>query len=354
MRTIVVVDYDPSWPAAFEQVRARVWPAVSDIATSIEHVGSTAVPGLAAKPIIDVSVVVPSDQEIPLAILRLAALGYVHRGTLGVPQREAFDSPEGPPEHHLYLCPSASIGLANHLAVRDSLRADLDAAREYGALKKRLADRFPHDIKSYVDGKTDFLLSLLQASGSSGPRIRSRVMPRSAEAVRMFDQKVERGMLALVLPWGLLVGLMALGALPIPDSRDLLGDTLFYGTMLAGFAATAALAAKVVPGAGRYSFLRRVLSPACAFVACELVLHVLEWLGVGRIALKQMAPNPTTMGQRAWAMTHGAINLVVPIATIFGGTWALLGTPRRPYGRGGRSSSPASSPPISCESTESR
>ena len=171
MRTIVVVEYDPSWPAAFERVRAAVWPAVSDVAVSVEHVGSTAVPGLAAKPIIDVSVVVGAASDVPAAIQRLATLGYVHRGNLGVEGREAFESPDGLPAHHLYLCPRDSPALANHLAVRDHLRTHPDAAKEYGALKRRLAERFPHDSEGYVDGKTDFLLRILRAAGFPSVRL---------------------------------------------------------------------------------------------------------------------------------------------------------------------------------------
>jgi GrpB-like predicted nucleotidyltransferase (UPF0157 family) len=165
MRTIVVVDYDPRWREAFERVRSTVWPIVSDIALGIEHVGSTSVPGLAAKPIIDVSIVVRAESEVPTVIERLSTLGYVHQGNLGVEGREAFRSPEGLPAHHLYLCPRDSPGLANHLAVRDYLRMHPNTAEEYGELKKALAKQFPHDIDGYVDGKTDMLLRILRAAG---------------------------------------------------------------------------------------------------------------------------------------------------------------------------------------------
>ena len=163
MRTIVV-DYDPSWPEVFERLRAHIWPALSDVALTVEHVGSTSVPGLAAKPIIDMTIVVPTESEIPVAIGRLATLGYVHRGNLGVEGREAFHSPDGLPKHHLYLCPHNSLGLRNHLAVRDYLRSHPETACEYGQLKKRLARDFPHDIDSYIDGKTDLILKILQAA----------------------------------------------------------------------------------------------------------------------------------------------------------------------------------------------
>lgn len=164
MRTIVVVDYDAAWPGAFERLRAAIWPAVRDAAEAIEHVGSTAVPGLAAKPIIDLDIVVRSGAEVPAAVARLAALGYAHRGNLGIEGREAFDGPPGPDVHHLYVCPRDSAALANHVAVRDYLRAHPDAAREYGELKKALATRFPHDIDAYVGGKADLLQRIMRAA----------------------------------------------------------------------------------------------------------------------------------------------------------------------------------------------
>lgn len=165
IRTIVVVDYDPGWPEAFERVRSRVWPVVSGVALAMEHVGSTSVPGLAAKPIVDISVVVRGEPEVPVAIKLLATLGYVHRGNLGIEGREAFHSPDGLPVHSLYLCLRDSIALANHLAVRDYLRTHPNTATEYGELKKRLAKEFSHDIDSYIDGKTDLLLGILRVSG---------------------------------------------------------------------------------------------------------------------------------------------------------------------------------------------
>jgi GrpB-like predicted nucleotidyltransferase (UPF0157 family) len=165
MKTIAVVDYDPAWPAAFESLRAAIWPAVHDIATAIEHVGSTAVPGLAGKPVVDLDIVVSTASAAATAIRRLGALGYVHRGDLGVPGREAFRAPASGPRHHLYLCLASSHALANHLAVRDHLRAHPHLAAEYGALKKQLAVRFAHDSGGYTAGKTDLLIGVLRDAG---------------------------------------------------------------------------------------------------------------------------------------------------------------------------------------------
>ncbi|MEO8602674.1 MAG: GrpB family protein [bacterium] len=171
MRSIVVVDYDPAWPAVFEQLRARLRPALSDPAWRIEHVGSTSVPGLAAKPVIDLSVVVPAANALPPVIERLAGLDYIHLGELGVEGREAFRCTADLPAHNLYACPQGSLGLVNQLAVRDYLRAHAETAQAYAALKRRLAEQFPHDIDSYVDGKTDLLLDILTRAGIDAGRL---------------------------------------------------------------------------------------------------------------------------------------------------------------------------------------
>jgi GrpB-like predicted nucleotidyltransferase (UPF0157 family) len=101
---------------------------------------------LAAKPIIDISVVLPKRADVQTGISRLATLGYVHRGDLGIEGPEAFTNPEGLPKHNLYLCARDGVALANHLAVRDYLCAHPEAAREYSELKKRLAERFANDM----------------------------------------------------------------------------------------------------------------------------------------------------------------------------------------------------------------
>ena len=164
MPEIVVVDYDPGWPKLFEALRTPIAAALGDLALAIEHVGSTAVPGLAAKPVVDIAAVVrPGD--VSAAIGRLAPLGYVHKGDLGVPGREAMAHPPGAPRHHLYVCPEGNLALANQLAVRDHLRANPAAASAYGELKHRLAVTFADDVDGYVEAKTPLILEMLRASG---------------------------------------------------------------------------------------------------------------------------------------------------------------------------------------------
>lgn len=164
MSTVQVVDYDARWPDTYDALRRTVWSAIGDVALTVEHVGSTSVPGLAAKPIIDMDVVVP-ENSVRIGIARLVAIGYIHRGDLGVPRREAFHCPDNTPRHHLYLCPVGSDALRNHLAVRDHLRSHPQVAEAYGALKKALVRSHAHDIDGYVEAKTGFLIGILRSAG---------------------------------------------------------------------------------------------------------------------------------------------------------------------------------------------
>jgi GrpB-like predicted nucleotidyltransferase (UPF0157 family) len=153
---IVIVDYSPAWLLEFELLRDRAAAAVGNLAIAIEHVGSTAVPGLAAKPVIDLVIVV-EPEDVQAAIDRLTVIGYVHQGNLGVEGREAFGVPEGERRHHLYVSPTDSEELRAQLAFRNRLRADPELATEYEALKRELAWRFRDDRVGYTDAKTAFV-----------------------------------------------------------------------------------------------------------------------------------------------------------------------------------------------------
>jgi len=155
---IVIVESDPMWPVEFERLRTRAAGAVGDVAVAIEHVGSTAVSGLAAKPVIDMVVVV-EPHDLQTAVERLVAIGYVHQGNLGVEGREAFGVPEGERRHHLYVSPTDSEELRAQLAFRDRLRANPELAAKYEGLKRELAVRFRDDREGYTDAKTDFVIA---------------------------------------------------------------------------------------------------------------------------------------------------------------------------------------------------
>jgi GrpB-like predicted nucleotidyltransferase (UPF0157 family) len=166
---IVIVDYDPGWPAEFERLRDRTAAAVGELAIAVEHVGSTAVPGLAAKPVIDLVVVV-APIDVGRAVERLVAIGYTHLGNLGVEGREAFSVPPGEPRHHhLYVSPTNSEELRAQLAFRDNLRADAALAADYEALKRQLAERYRNDRPGYTDAKTEFVTRASRSSAPASP-----------------------------------------------------------------------------------------------------------------------------------------------------------------------------------------
>ena len=167
MDPIIVVDYDPLWPGQFDEIAARVRAAfLGAPLVAVEHVGSTSVVGLAAKPIIDLNVIVPTRADLPVAIVRLATLGYVHEGDKGITGREAFRCPPGTAWHHLYACAEDNAEHKRHIAFRDYLRGHPEAPRQYEALKRDLAVRFRDDRLAYNDGKTDFVEAVLKKAGA--------------------------------------------------------------------------------------------------------------------------------------------------------------------------------------------
>lgn len=143
----------------------RLTDALGPLVQRIEHVGSTAVPGLPAKPVIDLDVVIATPADLPEVITRLRALGYRHEGDLGIAGREAFTDPDAAPAHHLYVCAAGSPELARHLTFRDYLRGHPAQARAYAELKRSLAERFRTDREAYSRGKATFIERALAAAG---------------------------------------------------------------------------------------------------------------------------------------------------------------------------------------------
>jgi len=166
---VVVWDYYPGWPLVFQALAQRVRRALGRTVLAVEHVGSTSIPGCAAKPIIDMDAVVKPAQ-VPAALRALARAGYVHAGDQGVPGREVMKPPTGDPNHHLYVCPSDSRELARHLAFRDYLRRHPDEVSAYSALKRRLAQNLGVDRQAYTDAKSAFIERILRLAGDPGGR----------------------------------------------------------------------------------------------------------------------------------------------------------------------------------------
>ena len=143
-----VCDYDPQWPERFRMLAERAKKALGGFAIVVEHVGSTAVPGLSAKPVIDLDLVM-RPEDLPRAIELLRLLGYQHEGDRGVAGRHSFRWPPGEEQHHLYVCGPDSPALREHRLFRDHLRAHPAAARAYAALKRISAQRYATDREAY-------------------------------------------------------------------------------------------------------------------------------------------------------------------------------------------------------------
>jgi GrpB-like predicted nucleotidyltransferase (UPF0157 family) len=161
---VVVAEYDDDWPKLFEQIARAVREAVADLGAEVEHVGSTSVPGLAAKPVIDIDVVVRSTADVGPAIDRLRSLGYGYQGDKGIRGREAFMWPRGAKPHHLYVVVEGSGPHADHVEFRDYLRQHPGVAREYAALKRNLAEQHGEDRLGYTEAKSEFITGALRAA----------------------------------------------------------------------------------------------------------------------------------------------------------------------------------------------
>ena len=163
---ILVVEYDAAWPQRFEQLRreyAMAMEAAGVPVVAIEHVGSTSVPGLAAKPIIDCDIVV-TEQHAPAASEALAGLGFRALGELGIPLRWAFKEPARLAGTNTYVIVKGSLSLRNHLAVRDTLRANPALREQYAAVKRR-AGATAANIEDYGRAKNAVVQQILAAAG---------------------------------------------------------------------------------------------------------------------------------------------------------------------------------------------
>lgn len=171
----LVVGYDARWPERFASLRQKVAGALGPLASRIEHVGSTAVAGLAAKPIIDLDVLLVSADNLSAAVERLARIGYQHQGDLGIAGRHAFRNPPGESDHHLYVCTPDCEEFVRHVALRDYLRVQPVEAKAYGDLKVDLGRRFADDRRAYMQGKHEFLQGLVKRALEDRLQVRQAI-----------------------------------------------------------------------------------------------------------------------------------------------------------------------------------
>ena len=177
MTVTLVHPYDAAWPEWFEVLRARLQAPLAGVANGIEHVGSTAVPAMAAKPIVDIDIVV---ERADFAAVRehLARLGYVHQGDKGIPDREAFDLADAEakrslPAHHLYVCMAGCAELRKHLDFRDFLRQHPEWVRRLSEHKLDLCERHDNDRQAYIDGKSEMVQRITELARQSTETVRA-------------------------------------------------------------------------------------------------------------------------------------------------------------------------------------
>jgi len=165
MPSIVVADYNPAWPAMFEEERARILDVAGDHIDDIQHVGSTSVPGLGAKPIIDLIVGLRDLSKVENCVQPLQSIDYEYYGEYGIPERHYFRKPAGASSdqvtHHVHMVVKGSDFWRRHLLFRDYLRLHSEDAQEYYLLKKELVEMFGSDREGYTDAKTSFIEAVL-------------------------------------------------------------------------------------------------------------------------------------------------------------------------------------------------
>lgn len=165
---VVVEPYKIIWKQDFQNIKAEIADALGDLALSIEHVGSTSVEGLSAKPIIDIDVVIEDRLILDDVILALKKIGYTHEGDQGIEGREAFkyQGKEHLRKHHLYVCAKDASELRRHIGFRDYLRNHPEAVAEYSRVKTEGAIKYPYDIDGYIAYKSDFIEQIYEIIGT--------------------------------------------------------------------------------------------------------------------------------------------------------------------------------------------
>jgi GrpB-like predicted nucleotidyltransferase (UPF0157 family) len=166
-----VIDYDPAWPQRYEEEQTRILAAIGPWVAGIGHIGSTAVVGLAAKPILDILVGLRTLEDALRCIPRMEGIGYeyVPEYERELPMRRYFrKGPVGNRTHHVHMVERGSTFWVEHLRFRDWLRDHPEDARRYERLKRDLAARFGNDRDAYSDAKTEFVRSILRKAEAAG------------------------------------------------------------------------------------------------------------------------------------------------------------------------------------------
>ncbi|KAH0848298.1 hypothetical protein AYO21_04328 [Fonsecaea monophora] len=165
---VIVEEYNPEWALQFQQIKTELQDVLGGVKyIGIEHVGSTAVPGLAAKPVIDLSII-SGRADVEAAIHALTSRGgYIYKGEMGIPDRHALRKPGASPTRHLYISVDGCQSIRNQLGVRDICRKDSTVRDAYSRKKVELSQRDWRDVDQYCEAKNDILAWVLEKAGMS-------------------------------------------------------------------------------------------------------------------------------------------------------------------------------------------
>ena len=162
MRRVVVVPYNKQWVSMYEEEAIKLRRIFGEQLVAIHHIGSTSIPGLEAKPIIDIMPVVEDINSVDEHNESMREIGYEPKGENGIPERRYFQKGGDNRSHHVHIFQVGNPHVERHLAFRDYLRTHPIEAREYGDFKQKLAQEFPYDIGSYVQGKESLVKDIEQ------------------------------------------------------------------------------------------------------------------------------------------------------------------------------------------------
>lgn len=200
---VVVVPYRNEWPTLFETEARLIKQALGDNCLVVHHIGSTAVPGLASKPIIDMLPAVKNILQVDQAIAAMEQLGYETKGEFGIPFRRYFQKGGDQRTYNVHIFEEDNSEIERHIKFRDWMIAHSDDREAYGQLKKELSLKYPHDIMSYCMGKDNFVAGIDAKTGFDGLRIVRALTDREWEAIRQLRQKYffDRGPISDPYTW---------------------------------------------------------------------------------------------------------------------------------------------------------
>lgn len=157
--------YTTEWARLFQEEKSRLLTTLGEDILDIQHVGSTSLPGMTAKPIIDIAIAVKNFEEARVCIKPIEQLGYEYKGEFGIPRRHYFVK-GNPRTHHIHMNEISSRDWEDQITFRNYLIRHQEMAKEYAELKLELAQRYPTDRQAYTDGKTSFVNHVLELAGS--------------------------------------------------------------------------------------------------------------------------------------------------------------------------------------------